>query len=441
MSSSKALSAWTELNDRQQGTLSVIYGLDQAAEEAHRRAGARGEYDSRPAAEWRAIDFAHDPSDRKLFGWTEMQMRLSSAGWDNQGNGSTLAALASRGLITQSGKPTTFGVMGRVTLTRAGRAAARAGLSLRPGAAPKAPLGHRAWEVLAQLWSAGLEDERLEWGHSETIERVLIDKHVPPLAARADAGYGYEITQRGRDFYRDHHAAHAAAHPDVCAPHPDGADAEPWPERADEILAEHQQYYTALCEAWRTAHAAQQQAEQEAAAPEPKIADALPAPVIEQITARHALWQDTARQRAELAAIHASDMHQRAGLAARAYAVAARAAYGAAVAGADPLAGLNGPGHDGGDWDEPRLAPPAETGIHAIDAKAAKLHAIAVGAPVKRRGPAPARRRPRRLPAASPLPPNPGADLAAFARYLHQHAQDGVLLRRLHPATEGPRRP
>ena len=38
---------------------------------------------------------------------------------------------------------------------------------------------------------------------------------------------GYEITDRGRWFYREHYAAHA----DVRAPHPDGGDAEPWPPR------------------------------------------------------------------------------------------------------------------------------------------------------------------------------------------------------------------
>jgi hypothetical protein len=125
---------------RQQGTLAVIYGLDQEVEEWRRRAAALGEYDSRPASEWRAIEFAHDPSDRRLFGWTEMQLRLATAGWDNQGNGSTMAALADRGLITQNAKPTTFGQMLTVALTRAGRAAARAGLSLQPGAPRKAAL-------------------------------------------------------------------------------------------------------------------------------------------------------------------------------------------------------------------------------------------------------------------------------------------------------------
>ncbi|MEV4374740.1 hypothetical protein AB0J71_47345 [Nonomuraea sp. NPDC049637] len=84
----KALTAWTELNDRQQGTLAVIYSLDQAAEQEHQQRGARGDFDPRPASQWRALEFAHDPADRRLFGRTTMQVRLAAAGWDNQGNGS-----------------------------------------------------------------------------------------------------------------------------------------------------------------------------------------------------------------------------------------------------------------------------------------------------------------------------------------------------------------
>ncbi|GAA2582006.1 hypothetical protein SMC26_11875 [Actinomadura fulvescens] len=48
--------------------------------------------------------------------------------------------------------------------------------------------------MLALLWSADLTGKKLEWRYSTTIERVLIDKHVPPLAA--DVGNGYQITAR-----------------------------------------------------------------------------------------------------------------------------------------------------------------------------------------------------------------------------------------------------
>ena len=167
---SKALAAWTELNDRQQGTLAVIYELDQQAEASHRRGGARGDFSREPAAAWRAIDFAHTPSLRELVGWTEMQMRLESRGWDNQGNGSTMAALADRGLLERGSRPTSLGRMLTVTLTREGRAAARAGTSATPGRAPKAVLSRRSWEVLALLWAAGRRGEPLKWDYPPNPE-------------------------------------------------------------------------------------------------------------------------------------------------------------------------------------------------------------------------------------------------------------------------------
>lgn len=436
---SKALAAWTELNDRQQGTLAVIYKLDQEAEAAHRQAGARGEFDRSPASAWRAVDFAHNPSG---LGQTEMQSRLDSRGWHNQGNGSTIAALVKRGLLTESSRPTMFGVMLRVRLTREGRAAARAGLAMP--ATPKAALSERSWEVLVSLWKAGQRGGYLEWGHSTTIENVLIGKHVPPLAEPVPPGKenrhrgGYRITDRGRWFYREHYAAHVAAHPDVKAPHPDGADAEPWPARADEILALHWKFYRALCAQWQAAGAAREAAEAEAAAGPPELPGILPAAVAEQARARHEMWTGTARQRAELAAAHAGDAGVRADRAARDYAVAALAAFRAAALGVSPLEVLQPPGDTGDDWDEQRLAPPQETGIHAIDAEARKLHADAVGAPLRRRGPAPSRRRSRYTTVAAAKPEPPGSKLAALADCLRLNTAGGALMRRLHPEAGAP---
>jgi DNA-binding MarR family transcriptional regulator len=432
---SKALHAWQDLNDRQQGTLAVIYDLDQAAETGRKVSAARGEYDDRPAMEWRSIDFAHEPAMRDVFGWTTLQERLMWRGWDNQGNGSTMAALERRGLITRDGKPTRFGRMHTVRLTREGRAAARAGTSLNPSGPRKAALGRRSWEVLALLWSAHLRGEHLKWGYSVTIERALIDKHVPPLARSRDDYSGYEITERGCDFYREHYDAHAAAHPDVHAPHPDGTDAEPWPPAVDELLAQHRQLYRALLTAWKDARTAQQTAEKEATSPPPKMPAALPVEVATQAEARHKLWCETAQQRAALAAGHAEDLSARAEHAARAYAVAALAAHNAAATRANPLDTMQPPTPEPDAWDEPALPTPAATGIHAIDAEATKLHAAAVGRPVKRRGPAPTRRTRRGNVRVTETPPaEPGAALYALAEHLRGHVLGGALVRRLHGA-------
>lgn len=429
---SKALSTWTELNNRQQATLVAIFEMDQQTETARRIDAANGYWDKRPAAEWRQIDFAHDPSDRELFGTTELQSRLSRQGWDNQGNGATMAALASRGLITRGSRGTALGQMYTVTLTRAGRAAARAGTSLTTGSARKAPLGHRAWEVLALLWSCDQDGKSLTWGSSSTIDRVLIGKHDPPLAERLDWYAGYEITDAGREFYREHYAAHTAAHPDVRAPHPDGVEAEPWPARVDEVLTEHQHHYRALRTAWHEARAVQQAAEADLATAEPEPNPVLPDEIAQLTRDRHALRQNTARQRAQLAAEHVTTIGQHALRAARGYAVAACSVFNAAVAGADPRENLTPPAHSD-SWDEPRLAPPAETGIHALDTDVATLHAAAVGAPKRRRGPAPKPRTRGR--AATTEEDPPGSTLVALADVLRDHTVGGTLLRRLHPDT------
>lgn len=430
---SKALETWNDLNDRQQGTLAVIFDLDQGAESGRRQSAARGRFDDRPASTWRSIDFAHEPAMRDVFGWTTLQERLMWRGWDNQGNGSTMAALERRSLITRDSKPTRFGRMHTVRLTREGRAAARAGTSLTPSGPRKAALGCRSWEVLALLWQAHQRGEPLKWGYSTTIERALIERHVPPLARQIPGGY--EITDRGRDFYREHYTAHTAAHPDIRAPHPDGADAEPWPREADTILTQHRQLYRALLTAWKDASKARQAAEDEAAASPPKTPAAMPAAVVAQAEAWHKLWSDTARQRATLAAEHAEYLRARAEYTARCYTAATLTAYRAAVTHADPLDGLTSPAPDIEDWDEPPLLVPPETGIHAIDAEAKKLHAAAVGQPLKRRGPAPTRRTRRGNVRVTDTPPaEPGAALYALAEYLHEHVQGGALIRRLHPS-------
>jgi DNA-binding MarR family transcriptional regulator len=422
VTSKAGLAAWSELNDRQRGVLAVVYELDQLAEAAHRGAGAAGQYDRRPASIWRAVDFAHDPSLRSVVGWTQMQLMLEQRGWDNQGNGSTVAALETRGLLTRSSRPTTIGRMVTVALTRAGRAAALAGTSTASASTARArkakPLGARSWEVLALLWAADQRGEPLRWGYSRTIELSLIERHDPPLAA--DAGSGYVITDQGREFYRDRYTLHVAAYPEVRADHPDGAAAEPWPAAADEVLAAHRDYYQGLCAAWTAATADQRAAETEAAAPPAVLATVVPAEVRAHAEQRHQLWCETARTRAELAAAHAHDLAGRVDHAARGYALAALAAFAAATAGADPLAVLAPPVDATDDWDAQRLEGPAQTGIHAIDAEARALRAAAAGVPAARRGPAPRRRRvPRTDALATTLPPVPGAAMVALAQFFH----------------------
>ncbi|GGY71470.1 hypothetical protein GCM10010363_61020 [Streptomyces omiyaensis] len=440
MAAGKALEAWRELNDRQQGTLAVVFELDQGAETSRRRSAARGEWDDRPASEWRTIDFAHEPGDRRAFGWTLMQERLASRGWDNQGNGSTVAALAARGLLERDARPTTFGFMHQVRLTRAGRAAARAGTADTPGGPRKASLGERSWEVLAMLWRADTRGGILPWGHSPTIENVLIKKHVPPLAESVSPGSGYRITDRGKDFYRQQYAAHAAAHPNVTAPHPDGARAEPWPAEADTRLARLARTRRALAAAWKEARDQHQAAQAEAQPPaatglaaqeRERYLRALPDEAARLRADRALLWQDTARQRAEQAAADTARLEELLTEAARAWAAAALRGFNAAVGGVDPLAVLPA-ADDPAEWADPRLVPPAQTGVHGLDDDAVRLYAAAVGTPRKRRGPAPKERRAWARTLAREVP-EPGAPYAELAWWLTDQLAGGSLVRRLHP--------
>ena len=283
--------------------------------------------------------------------------------------------------------------------------------------------------MLGFLWAADQRGEALKWGFSRTVEYSLIERHTPPLAESVPGGYA--LTDRGRAFYREAYPVHAAAHPDVRVPHPDGAAADPWPARADQVLLAHRARCYALQHEWQRAVEARASAETEAAADPARPSDALPAAAAGLASERHELWTKTAVRRAALAAGQAGVLARLAEQAAR-YAVAALAVFNAAVAGADPLEGLAPPG-DPDDWDEPRLAPPAETGVHGIDDHARKLHAAAAGTPVKRRGPAP-KRRSRHALRQEAKPEPPGEKLVALAECLRLNIDGGALLRRLHPA-------
>lgn len=155
---SAAADAWAGLNDRQRTYLRVIFGVDQALEDEHRRGGARGEFDPRPAREWRRVSFngAYSP----------VPAQLRAAGEYDSGAGATLAALRDRGLIESETMPGVLSDMVDVWLTRAGRAAARVGTGTpSPRASrPRWALSEWLWRqmaAVARAGEAGLLAERL----------------------------------------------------------------------------------------------------------------------------------------------------------------------------------------------------------------------------------------------------------------------------------------
>ncbi|UUU38724.1 helix-turn-helix domain-containing protein [Streptomyces sp. NBC_00162] len=164
---SKAAKNWAALNARQRTYLRVIFEEDQRAEHRAERASANRKNPG-PAAQWRRLVFSvHGdlPAD-----YTTIQERLRTEGEHDTAAGSTLRALARRGLIESEEEMVPvpdWGILRQVIvkLTRAGRACVRAGLDIPPkGRPPKHLLSAWLWEklvVLAKTGAKGLPERML----------------------------------------------------------------------------------------------------------------------------------------------------------------------------------------------------------------------------------------------------------------------------------------
>ncbi|NGO66809.1 hypothetical protein [Streptomyces boncukensis] len=230
----KAQLAWDELNARQRTYMEVLYAEDQGLEEEQRRLGAQGRFTKNPAHVWRRIFLSgqYAPTPRAL---------RARGVWES-GAGSTLAALADRGLIelgtTDSGAPYAL-------LTRAGRAAIRAGLGIVP-TPRKEPweLSEWLWREMAKVARAGAEGLPTEelFGsahlylvagydmhrgnrpylhvHEQTVTYTPRDFDGRPYTGRqaSRAVRRYRFTEEGRAHYAEHVADYRAFYPDIEAP-------------------------------------------------------------------------------------------------------------------------------------------------------------------------------------------------------------------------------
>ncbi|GAB2717598.1 hypothetical protein [Kitasatospora kifunensis] len=233
MVASKAQAAWDELNERQRTYLRAFLDEDQGLEEEHRHLGATGRWGKAPARVWRRIHLTgrYAPTPR----------RLRSAGVWESGAGSTLAALADRGLIELGTNPAS-GLY--ALLTRAGRAAARAGLGIAP-ATRKEPweLSKWLWREMAKVARAGeqgLPAEELfgsahlylDAAHAHRRgNRPYLHSHRSFITYTPRDYYGnpypytssktvhhYRLTEQGRAHYTDHLQAYREFYPDIAAP-------------------------------------------------------------------------------------------------------------------------------------------------------------------------------------------------------------------------------
>ncbi|WP_331722944.1 hypothetical protein [Nocardia sp. NBC_00511] len=212
-----ARDAWDALNDRQRIYLTVLFHYDQDLEALRRRESARGRFDNTPAKAWRRIPF-NNP-------YGPVPNSLRAQGVYDSGAGATLAALRARGLITTETAPGILRDPVSVWLTRAGRAAARAGTGARPAPArpPKGLLAERLWRQLAAAAAAERDGTRCQEmrgenhlylcvGYEQYNSRgYLRGRSVP-------TGTYYVFTEAGRAHYRTHHATYRELYPAVDAP-------------------------------------------------------------------------------------------------------------------------------------------------------------------------------------------------------------------------------
>lgn len=242
MAASKAQQAWGELNARQRAYLKVMFEEDQGLEEEHRYQGATGKWSSAPAKVWRRIFLSGS--------YAAVPRKLRRQGIWESGAGSTMVALADRGLIergaTEMWEPF-------VLLTRAGRAAVRAGLDIGPAARKKPwELSEWLWRQMAKVARAGAEgpptEELFGSAHLYLVEGEPVRGNRPYLKVVKRRGaytprdfhgrsYPYEsthlirryhFTERGRAHYREYLAEYREFYPDIEAPDlPEAEETEP----------------------------------------------------------------------------------------------------------------------------------------------------------------------------------------------------------------------
>lgn len=214
----KARRSWDELNQRQETYLEVIYNEDQGLEAERALNAARGRWSSTPAHIWRRVAISGS--------YAPVPGALRARGVWESGAGSTLGALAERGLITYGD--------GWVLLTRAGRAAARAGLNIVPVRQPAWAISEWLWRQLAKVAGAGPEGLPTHdlWGTAhlylqegyghEPGNRPYIHV-VVTCGRRAGASMDWErrryhLTDAGRTHYAEHLAEYREMYPDIDAP-------------------------------------------------------------------------------------------------------------------------------------------------------------------------------------------------------------------------------
>jgi hypothetical protein len=220
---------WADLNKRQQTYLQAVYEVDQLQEMNVKSRGARGRWNSTPASVWRWMPY--NAAGAALLG------RIQDAGYQDEGTGSTFAALERRGLVLCKYEPGSIGApILFVQITREGRKLVREALALAP--AKKLPVGMLKewhWRALCRAYVRGEQgmggyDNDLgdgfgyvSWNTCLRLRDYRVKGEDKPLIREGRRGepFALIITDFGREYYRENRQRYRELYPEVDAPAPD----------------------------------------------------------------------------------------------------------------------------------------------------------------------------------------------------------------------------
>ena len=198
----QAQKRWRMLDERCRVALIAFYHADQEAEKAEAKRRGTGQI-SPPAAVWRAVK-------------VDDALAAAATGGDPEQVGHIANRLDAAGLVEALIVEMLDGYESTVTLTRAGRAAAREGLGIKLTSRPKWALSEGYWRVLDQVARSaehGVPHDKI-WEPGS--------QHLSTGSSHQRRGRGF-ITQRAGRWYltdlgAEHHAEHAEAYRQLYPP-------------------------------------------------------------------------------------------------------------------------------------------------------------------------------------------------------------------------------
>lgn len=206
---------WNALNKRQQVYLEAIYDIDQAQEQYERGRFSRGER-SRPAAEWRQIEYGLLPGLPPVP--SQLYEAIERLGMRDEGTGSTFNALEARKVIEchYPGREAEMSVV----LTALGRRVVRAGLGELPALRPsKEMIADWAWKHLVRLYAAGADGVSTYTFGPRTLEYL----QARNLIAQERGPGLYDtvvLSEHGRQHYEEHYQVYRELYPHINAVEP-----------------------------------------------------------------------------------------------------------------------------------------------------------------------------------------------------------------------------